>query len=64
MDVQRIGEAGLTGLRGRVLTPILGSISKLTPFEERSLRAVVGGVFLLLAARTLVAAGREARRPA
>jgi hypothetical protein len=62
VDVQRVGEAGLTGLRGRVLTPVVGWVSRRTPFDERGLRAAVGAVFILLAVRTLVAAGREARR--
>ena len=62
MELQRVGEAGLTGLRGKILGPLVGWISRRTPFEERGLRAAVGAVFLLLAVRTLLAAGREARR--
>jgi len=64
MDVRRVGEAGLTGLRGRILTPVVRLVSRRTPLDERSLRAALGAVFLILAVRTLVAAGREARRAA
>jgi hypothetical protein len=62
MDIERVGEAGLRGVRGRLLAPVVRGVSRRTPFEERRLRAVVGAVFLFLAMRTLVAAGREARR--
>lgn len=62
MDAVRVAEAGITGAKGWVATPVTRWIAARVPVSERRLRALVGTVFLLAALKTLVGAIRTALR--
>ena len=60
MDVARITEHGLQGLRNKLVTPVLAATAQRTGVSERRLRTLVGGAFLILALRKVVIAMRAA----
>lgn len=66
MDVQAMGKAGLTGVKGRVGGRVAGAVAKRTSFSRDQVEAAIGAVLLLLAlfqflalARRVVRAGLE-----
>lgn len=68
MDVKAMGQVGLTGWRGRIADPVAGAVSNRTPLSKDEIKAIIGGIFLLLTVlqfartvRRLLEAGREDR---
>ena len=59
MDIARIADGGLIGVKGRIVAPVAGWLGRHTILSERWVRAAVGGLFIALAARTLVHALRR-----
>ena len=54
MDAKRVGEAGLVGLRGRLGARAAAWVSQRTPFDERTLAALVGGYLFVSRTRRMV----------
>lgn len=52
--VATLGEASLTGVRGRLATPVASAASRRTRFSEEQIRAVIGLAFLGLSLYALV----------
>jgi hypothetical protein len=64
-DVTQLGQAGLKGWRAKVGDTVADPVAKRTPLSADQTRALVGGVFFLLAVvyvvRTIATATRELR---
>ena len=64
-DVTQLGQAGLKGWRAKVGDTVADPVAKRTPQSADQTRALVGGVFFLLAVvyvvRTIATAARELR---
>jgi hypothetical protein len=54
MDVKRIGHAGLVGWRKKVGDTTARMVSKRTPLDADTVRAVLGAVFLALSLKTTI----------
>ena len=54
--------AAVYGARGKVAKKAEGPLARRTPFSRDTIRAVVGGIFLLLSARRIVRALRAGLR--
>jgi hypothetical protein len=52
-NVRRLGEQGLQGWRNHVASAAAPPIARMTPFEERDVRALVGFAFVVLSASYL-----------
>ncbi|MCA1727704.1 MAG: hypothetical protein LC722_08685 [Actinobacteria bacterium] len=66
MNVAAMGHAGLTGMKGKLVSKAAGPVSRKTGLDEQRVLAVVGWIFLGLwawqtfkFARSVVRAGRE-----
>ena len=64
-DATRLGQAGLQGWREKLGDTVAEPVSDRTPLSEDQVRALVGGVFFVLAVlyvvKTLTALVRELR---
>ena len=61
MDPKRVGEAGLVGLRGRLGADAARWLSQRTPFDERTLAALIGGYLFFSRTRRMVQMLRRLR---
>ncbi len=50
MNVTAMGRAGLTGARGKVARAASRPVSRVTPWSEQHIEAVLGAALLILAA--------------
>jgi hypothetical protein len=64
MNVTRVAASGLQGTKGKIASPAIRAVAARTRFDEQTLRALVGTVFLFTAIRTLVRALRATAREA
>jgi hypothetical protein len=64
MDLVAAGQAGLNGWRGKLADRVAEPVSSKTPLSADQVRAIVGGIFLLLAILTFVRTLRRAWRAA
>lgn len=62
VDARELGEAGLQGWRGRVAERVAPAVSRHTSLDDDQVRRAIGGLFLVLALKYLVKAGRELAR--
>ncbi len=58
--VLALGEANLSGLRGRVARPVAHAVSGRTKFTEEQVAAIIGLAFLALSIYGLVSTVRKA----
>jgi hypothetical protein len=49
MDTVKMGQAGLKGWRGKVADVVAPPVSRHAPVTDEQIRAVVGGLFFVLA---------------
>ncbi len=61
VDVRKVGEAGLVGLRGRLGARAAQWLSQRTAFDERTLAALIGGVLFVSRTRTMIKMLRRLR---
>lgn len=61
-DVNRIGQAGLQGWRAKAGDLAAPAIAQRTPLGEDQARALIGGLFVVLAAVYLVKAAGDISR--
>lgn len=61
-DVNRIGQAGLQGWRAKAGDLAAPAIAERTPLKEDQVRALIGGLFVVLAAVYLVKTAGEISR--
>lgn len=71
MNLTEMGKVGLTGARGKVGARVAEEVAQHTRFTEDQVKAVIGGVLLVLTAwqflklvRRVIAAGRGVPQPA
>jgi hypothetical protein len=71
MNLTEMGKAGLTGPRGKVGARVAQEVAQRTRYSEDQVKAVIGGILLILTAwqfvklvRSVIAAGRRAQQPA
>lgn len=62
MDRRRIGRAGLQGWRAKAAGTVATPVARRSGLDEDQVRAIVGALFLVLAALYLVRAARELAR--
>lgn len=55
-----LGEASLTGVRGRLARPVASAASRRSRFSEEQIRAVIGLAFLGLSLYALISTVRRA----
>ena len=71
LNLTEMGKVGLTGARGKVGARVAEEVAQHTRFTEDQVKAIVGGVLLLLTTwqflklvRKVIAAGRGVPQPA
>ena len=64
MDLVAAGQAGLNGWRGKLADRVAEPVSSKTSLNADQVRAIVGGIFLLLAVLTFARTMKRAWRAA
>ena len=54
VDARRVGDAGLVGLRGRLGARAATWLAQRTPFDERTLKTIVGAYLFVSRSRRMV----------
>jgi hypothetical protein len=60
MDTVSMGTAGLAGWRKKVADVVAPAVAQRTPLKEEQVRALVGGLFFVLAAMYVAKTARTA----